>query len=165
MARPLKQGLDYFPHDTDAHADDKMQALISLHGMAGCGMYWTLVEKIYRTEDGYLDMTTNWKREVIAGNMRMPVEMFDKILDSMLDIGLFQKSIYELDRKLTSDGLVKRREYLLSHRMAMREKRASSRLSVMTPEQEKGLAGKLAGKYPETAMYRAKQSLNSKEND
>lgn len=124
MARPLKEGLDYFPHDTDANSDDKMQALKALHGMAGCGVYWELVEKIYRSSEGYLLLDVPWKRNVLASSMRMELILFDSMLASMLDVGLFLKSTYEQEHKLTSDGLVKRREYLLAHRMEMRERRA-----------------------------------------
>lgn len=158
MARPRKKGLDYFPHDTDANSHDKMRALKSLHGIAGCGAYWELVEKIYRSENGYLEVDQDWKFRVLADDMRVDVQEFHKMLDSMLDIGLFQRFSYEKSHRLTSDGLIKRREDLLYHRNYVRDARGKK--DPMTPAQEKGLAGKLAGEYPETAIYRAKQALS-----
>lgn len=35
MARPRKEGLGYFPHDTDAVNDEKIEALRALYGNDG----------------------------------------------------------------------------------------------------------------------------------
>ena len=51
MARPLKAGLNYFPHDTDAVNDDKLQSLMALHGAEGYAFYFILLERIFRTEN------------------------------------------------------------------------------------------------------------------
>lgn len=49
MARPLKLGLDYFPHDTDSVNDEKIEALRMLFGNDGYAFYFILLERIYRT--------------------------------------------------------------------------------------------------------------------
>jgi hypothetical protein len=36
----------WFPHDSDASSDPKIQALILHYGMAGYGMYWVIVEML-----------------------------------------------------------------------------------------------------------------------
>lgn len=156
MARPPKQGLDYFPHDTDANSDEKIRALKSLHGMSGCGVYWELIEKIYRSEQGYLCFDVEWKIAVYAGDMYMTVQQLTSVIASMLDIGLFNKDIYEKEKKLTSIGLMKRRENLLYHRNYMRELRASKK--PLTPDAEKAITRHFARKYPESARYAANQA-------
>lgn len=52
MARPLKEGMDYFPHDTDASDDEKIEALRAIYGNDGYAFYFILLdlislEKIY----------------------------------------------------------------------------------------------------------------------
>lgn len=49
MARPIKEGLDYFPHDTDASTqDDKIETLEASYGNDGYATYFKLLERIYR---------------------------------------------------------------------------------------------------------------------
>jgi hypothetical protein len=47
MARPKKEGMDYFPHDTDAVNDEKIEALRLLYGNDGYAFYFILLERIY----------------------------------------------------------------------------------------------------------------------
>lgn len=37
----------YFSHDYNARVDEKIKALIRKHGMAGYGVYWSIVEDLY----------------------------------------------------------------------------------------------------------------------
>ena len=43
MARPRKEGLDYFPHDTDAASDEKIEALTIIYGAKGYAFYFILL--------------------------------------------------------------------------------------------------------------------------
>ncbi len=40
----------YFKHDLDAREDDKMRALIMKHGATGYGIYWMVIEDLYRNK-------------------------------------------------------------------------------------------------------------------
>ena len=51
MARPQKEGMDYFPHDTDAVNDEKIEALRALYGNDGYAFYFIMLERIYRTAE------------------------------------------------------------------------------------------------------------------
>ncbi|EHM37847.1 hypothetical protein HMPREF0080_02031 [Anaeroglobus geminatus F0357] len=61
MARPLKQGLDYFPLDTDFLQDIKVRRLIRACGSSAIPMLIGLLVNIYRGDGYYLrwdsDMT------------------------------------------------------------------------------------------------------------
>lgn len=37
----------YFSHDYNARSDDKIRSLIRKHGMAGYGIYWSIIEDLY----------------------------------------------------------------------------------------------------------------------
>lgn len=51
MARPRKQGLDYFPLDVDIGQDDKVQLVESVHGPVGFAIVIKLLMRVYK--DGY----------------------------------------------------------------------------------------------------------------
>ena len=51
MARPTKQGLDYFPMDVEADTDEKVEYLIAKCGFLAFGVYVKLLMAIYK--NGY----------------------------------------------------------------------------------------------------------------
>jgi hypothetical protein len=55
MAMPLKAGIDYFPHDTDAINDEKIEAMRAEYGNDGYAFYFILLERIYK-KNGVLDV-------------------------------------------------------------------------------------------------------------
>lgn len=48
MARPLKEGLDYFPIDVDMAADEKVEFIEAKYGPAGFATIIHLLSAIYR---------------------------------------------------------------------------------------------------------------------
>ena len=47
MARPIKLGLDYFPHDTHSNDDTALALIEAEFGIAGYAVYFKLLEFIY----------------------------------------------------------------------------------------------------------------------
>ena len=45
----------YFPHDTNASEDEKIVHLLSVLDWTGYGLYWTIIEKLHASSDGWLD--------------------------------------------------------------------------------------------------------------
>ena len=56
MARPFKDGLEYFPLDTTFFMDDKIRLLKSEFGIAGIIVYVYLLCEIYRDEGYYKNL-------------------------------------------------------------------------------------------------------------
>lgn len=112
MARPRKEGLDYFPHDVDASIDEKLEALETLHGVEGYAFYFKLLERIYRA--GGFWRVSDAETPQIFGQKRMHwstetcQERWQKLLDSCLKYGLFDIKAYEEEGVLTSDGIQER---------------------------------------------------------
>jgi hypothetical protein len=50
----MKKDTYYFPHDFNAHNDEKCLCLISELGMQGYGLYWAFIEAMHETSDGRL---------------------------------------------------------------------------------------------------------------
>ena len=73
----------WFRHDTDASSDIRMQRLSRKYGMEGVGIYWTVVESLYR-EKGMISLD---KVPDIAYSMHAEEKIVDEIIK---DSGLFQ---------------------------------------------------------------------------
>ena len=46
---------EYFSHDYDTREDEKIQNLVFKHGMEGYGIFWSIVEMLYKN-DGYMQL-------------------------------------------------------------------------------------------------------------
>lgn len=108
MARPLKEGMEYFPHDTDAANDEKIEALRALHGNDGYAFYFIILERIYRCSDAELDVSKPAVLAALISKVGVSKETFEKILDTAFDIGCLDKAAYESRFILTSSGIKKR---------------------------------------------------------
>lgn len=49
------KGAFYFPHDYNARNDPKIIKLMRVHGLAGVGAFWCIVEQLYQN-DGTLPL-------------------------------------------------------------------------------------------------------------
>ncbi len=106
MSAPLKEGLEYYPHDT--HPDEKIQALVAICGLAGKGFYHTILEIIYAEGKGELDLSDDDVLQVVIRNMYIDGEIFDKLLNTCLKQKLFDKKLWQEGKVLTSNGIKKR---------------------------------------------------------
>lgn len=100
MARPLKKGLDYFPHDTNAFYDEKIQVLRMLFGNDGYATYFVLLEHIYK-QNGFLKLSDELKI-LLAGLLKLEIDVFNSIINQCINLGLFDRVSYENDSILTS---------------------------------------------------------------
>jgi DnaD/phage-associated family protein len=108
VARPRKEGMDYFPHDTDAANDEKIEALRSLFGNDGYAFYFILLERIYRTNEAELDISKPILLAPIASKIGVGKEVFAEMLEASFEVGLFDKEEYEKRKVITSSGIKSR---------------------------------------------------------
>jgi len=121
MARPPKEGLSYFPHDTDAVNDEKVEALRMLYGNDGYAFYFILLERIYRTPDGELDVSDEETVQILSRKIDVPKEKFSQMLKTAIKKGCFDSSSFYDDKILTSNGVKKRIEPVKAKRLKMKE--------------------------------------------
>jgi hypothetical protein len=129
MARPRKEGMDYFPHDTDAVSDEKIEALRLLYGNDGYAFYFILLERIYRTSNFELDISDAETIQILARKVAVTEEKFNQMLETALKRGLFDKTAYHERGVLTSEGIKKRANVVVEKRLKMREKYQNEKLS------------------------------------
>lgn len=104
MARPFKQGLDYFP--LDVAIDDKVKMIDAKFGVAGFGILIKLWQIIY--DNSYF---TKWtEREVLLYKNRInaDINLINDIINECIKWELFNPTTYKEHGVLTSRGIQKR---------------------------------------------------------
>lgn len=120
MARPLKSGLEYFPHDCDASNDEKIESLVSVCGLVGYAFYFRLLERIYRTPNGELDLSDSLQRSVVIKKMGLSEKKFEKILETCLKLKLFDENLFKIRKSVASNGIQRRFSQVLKMREGWR---------------------------------------------
>lgn len=105
MARPSKQGIDYFPLDVDLDCDDKLSMIIGEFGYKGEIIYTKLLAWIYKHNGYYLiwnetEQLKFAKRVAYIGGPS--VSLINEIVARCIKWGLFDRSVFESLQVLTS---------------------------------------------------------------
>ena len=124
MARPKKVGLEYFP--LDCQMDDKILMLEAEHGMEGFGVYIRLLQYCYQIEDGRLDMSIVFRWKTLGKTLGIPPENLRTMVETMLEIGLFDRKVFDDEQKLTSNGIQKRLNQVAELRQKERLRKAKA---------------------------------------
>lgn len=106
MARPIKEGLSYFPLDVDADYDDKFQLIESLYGPTGFASVIKIFMKIYSVGYYY-----NWEEKeelLMAKRIGVDSNSLKNIISDCVKYDLFDESLFNQFSILTSDGIQKR---------------------------------------------------------
>lgn len=106
MSRPIKEGLDYFPHDINTGSDQKLEYIEALHGLIGYAVYFKLLEKIYR--NGYYLPWNERDMVIFAKKNGIDIDVCKKVIDDCINEGLFDINVYNNYGILTSKGIQKR---------------------------------------------------------
>lgn len=108
MARPTKQGLDYYPKDVKAKYDTKFKYIESKNTVLARLVIYELWDLIYG-EEGYYTKFDNIQRVLFLGELPfITEEQLTNILESCFEINMFEKSLYERYEILTSVSIQKR---------------------------------------------------------
>ena len=106
MGRLAKKGLDYFPMDVDMFQDIRIRKLIKYQGGAAVSVYTLLLCRIYK--DGYYMRWDNEVPFIVSENTGLDENRVSEVIKCCLSIGLFDKSLYEKERILTSRSIQQR---------------------------------------------------------
>lgn len=115
MARPTKQGLDYFPMDVET--DDKIEIIEARHGIVGFAIVIKLFQRVYK--QGYY---CSWNEDVsytFSRRIGVEKEMVDRVLCDCINYGIFDKDKYEKYSVLTSRGIQKRYRFAIGRRVGV----------------------------------------------
>lgn len=106
MARPPKEGLDYFPLDVDVDQDDKIALIEAQYGIEGFGIVIKLMMKIYKTS--YFYEWTEREQLLFSKRVNVDISRVNVIINDCIRWGLFDETVYKLHKVLTSKGIQRR---------------------------------------------------------
>ena len=85
--------MKWFKHDSDAHADAKLEKVRIKYGLQGYGLYWYCLELIARSVDkNNLSFELEHDAEIIAFRTGVHRDVIQEMMSFMVDIGLFHSS-------------------------------------------------------------------------
>lgn len=107
MARPRKDGLDYFPVDVNILSDIKTKKLIRGYGTETITILIYLLSAIYR-DNGYYLQYDDDLNFIIADEFNFEENFVEKVILKMVEVDFFNKEMFEQHKILTSAGIQKR---------------------------------------------------------
>jgi hypothetical protein len=122
MARPRKEGMDYFPHDVHMSTDKKVKALRIMYGNDGYTFFNIALEMIYQEPNFELDVSDAETIQILASNVEVTTQKLSEMIATAVKHGCFDKERYTNDGVLTSNGILKRADVVTKKRVAMRDK-------------------------------------------
>jgi len=133
MGRPLKQGLDFFPHDCDASFDPKIERLRAAYGNDGYAFYFILLEVIYSQPDCHL-VCDKTMCEILARRTHLSPRRFRQVLETSLELELFDLAIWKASGNLVSKSILERKEVIIARRQKRREERTLPKPDPRSPQ-------------------------------
>ncbi len=123
MARPVKQGLSYFPKDVDFYNDYKIMDLLEKYGPIGVTVYDVILTEIYRhgyyLEEPIDRVAANITR--IIGSKWVQKRLVSQVILDCGDLGLFERNLLS-HGVMTSVGIQRRYSTVTSRSKASKEK-------------------------------------------
>lgn len=103
MARPQKNGLDYFPLDVDIDQDDKIALIEAQHGVIGFAIVIKLLMKIYK--NSYFYEWTEKEQLLFSKRINVDINSINVVINDCIKWGLFDSNLLETNKILTSKGV------------------------------------------------------------
>lgn len=121
MARPIKDGIDYFPLDVDFFQDDKIRLLKAEFGAKGITILVALLCDIYRT-NGYYKVWDNDACLLMADAVGCGIvpENITQVVQGCLRRSIFDDGVFQMFGILTSAGIQRRYIQAVSTREEIR---------------------------------------------
>ena len=107
MARPKKQGIDYFPLDVNFFSDVKIRKIARACGSQSTSILICLLCNIYK-DNGYYILWDEDLPFVIADSVGVSEGAVKEVILKAIQVDFFDKDIYEKYKVLTSHGIQSR---------------------------------------------------------
>ena len=107
MARPRKQGIDYFPLDVNFFSDVKIRKIARACGSQSTSILICLLCNIYK-DNGYYILWDEDLPFVIADSVGVSEGAVKEVILKAIQVDFFDKDIYEKYKVLTSHGIQSR---------------------------------------------------------
>ncbi|HXP52150.1 MAG TPA: DUF4373 domain-containing protein [Bacteroidia bacterium] len=144
MARPVKQGLSYFPKDTDFYSNREIRRVAKEHGLKGIIVFDYMLCLIYNDKGYYIDYNEELVFDVadFLKTYEITEENVDNVVKSCLKHSLFNNGMFENRKILTSAGIqsryinAKRKDVIdEKYRVIMQEPIVNSRKPIVNSQE------------------------------
>lgn len=102
MARPLKQGIDYFPFDVDLMTDRKLRRPKEKYGCLATIVYIELICLIYKDKGYYIDYDEDSREDIhfdildaVRGKHQPTAEIIGDVIEDLVAVGLFNTELWD----------------------------------------------------------------------
>ena len=119
MARPIKQGLDYFPLDVGFLQSVKIRRIMRACGIQSIPVLISLLANIYRN-DGYFLRWDNDMPFLIADEIGVSEGAVTATVDKAVQVDFFNANMFQENGVLTSEGIQHRFFDAVTRRRAVR---------------------------------------------
>lgn len=120
MARPQKDGIDYFPLDTDFfRADKRIRSLLIKYGTDGISLLLYLYCDIYA--NGYYVVVDEDYIQAAVRELGMNENTIRQVLNYLLERSLFSDTLFQSVKVLTSPGI--QRRFMMAVKERVRKRR------------------------------------------
>lgn len=106
MARPVKEGLDYFPLDVDIFDDEVIDGISGEFGIKGELAVIKLLCAVYKK--GYFIVWNDLMQAQIAKRIQGSKDLANQIVNRLVEWGFFDKALFNSAKVLTSVGIQNR---------------------------------------------------------
>lgn len=106
MARPMKEGLEYFPLNCDIDQDDKIALIEAQHGLIGFGITIKLLMKIY--DNSYFYKWTEKEQLLFSKRVNVDINLVNVVINDLVKWNFFDENIFNTYKVLTSKGIQQR---------------------------------------------------------
>lgn len=106
MARPIKDGLSYFPFDVDFFSDIKIKSLRARFGADGITLYLYILCEIYR--NGYFIKADEDFIDCASADLGLTVDKTRQLMKFFCKRSLFDDTLFTADTILTSKSVQRR---------------------------------------------------------
>ncbi len=112
MARPTKQGVDYFP--LDVHLDNKFKFIEAKFGLEGFAIIIKIFQEIYA--NGYWAKFGQDELLLFSFEVNVDINLVNDVINEAIERDIFDKNLYEMYDILTSSGIQKRYKEIVKRR-------------------------------------------------
>jgi len=124
MARPRKDGLDYFPFDVNL--DYKWEAVEACHGNDGFTACVKLFQECYKSDCGEINYSVVIRRKTLEKKLNFGEELLRNIIETAVEVELFDKTAWNERQIITSNGIKKRIDSVSKERKNARKRSETS---------------------------------------
>lgn len=117
LARPKKDGLEYFPLDVYAGTDDELELLEAEYGLEGFAIFIKLLQAIYK--NGYYINWSDKEKLLFSKRVNVALTLVNDVITTCLKWDLLNNSLYEQHKILTSHGIQQRFLLAIGRRSAV----------------------------------------------